>query len=132
MRALRRLCLFVVVLVAAGSLLVGASSPVVRHLKLTKAEPGLDSTITEAPGSVNLYFTNAPQARGSAIMLLNEAGEEVVLEDAVQDAENGKIIRAKVTGVIAPGSYDVAWRTMARDGHVVRGEYRFTFQPPNS
>jgi methionine-rich copper-binding protein CopC len=44
----------------------------------------------------------------------------------VRGAESEAPVTAPVTGTLAPGAYSVDWRTMAADGHVVRGTIRFT------
>ena len=40
--------------------------------------------------------------------------------------EDAKHLTAPVAATLAPGGYTVEWRTLARDGHVVNGEFGFT------
>jgi len=41
----------------------------------------------------------------------------------------GATVVAGVKGKMAAGTYTVAWRTMAKDGHVARGTFAFTVAP---
>jgi copper transport protein len=38
-------------------------------------------------------------------------------------------IAARIPSGLAPGQYSVAWRTASKDGHVIRGRYRFSYTP---
>jgi methionine-rich copper-binding protein CopC len=42
------------------------------------------------------------------------------------------VLNVAVTGAMRPGAHTVAWRTMSSDGHVVRGEFRFTLASANA
>jgi methionine-rich copper-binding protein CopC len=99
------------------------------HLRLVRAVPAADTTIAVAPTEVKLYFSEVPQVRVTTVKLINAAKQEFALGEAKADANDGKIVSAPVTTSVAAGTWTVTWRTMARDGHVVSGEYRFTLKP---
>ena len=99
----------------------------VRHLRLLRSEPGKDTTVTEAPRELRLWFSQRPEialttariSRGNHNAAVGRAvirpwdGEGVLVVIPIQDRlENGRHV--------------VSWRTMATDGHVITGEFAFT------
>lgn len=109
-----------------------AASALDFHLALSKAVPAADATVAVAPATIDLFFTQAPQVRASGLSLTLMGGDEVDVERVTADADDGKILHAKVAGEMAPGMYHVEWRAMAQDGHVVTGNYHFTLRPASS
>ncbi|MQA90665.1 MAG: hypothetical protein GEU90_10580 [Gemmatimonas sp.] len=132
MRRCRHSAIFSLAAFLVGGVLMGSGTPATLHLALSRAEPAVDGTVTSAPESINLFFTQAPQKGATAIRLVGAGDQEVALDEGKQDADDGKIVRASVTGTVAPGSYSVVWRTMATDGHVVRGDFEFAYRPDSS
>jgi len=122
-----KLTAFAAVLLFVG--IVAAGAPASLHLALSKAEPAVDSTITTAPSAISLFFTQAPQEGATAIRLVDSREQEVPLAEPKPDASDAKVIRAALTAPLPSGAYQVVWRTVASDGHVVRGDFRFTYRP---
>ena len=46
------------------------------------------------------------------------------------NADDASIFAAPVERTLPDGDYTVSWRTMAADGHVVRGDFGFTVRAP--
>ena len=46
----------------------------------------------------------------------------------IATAEDDKIVVASIPMRLEYGTYEVLWRAMARDGHVVRGDFQFEFR----
>jgi methionine-rich copper-binding protein CopC len=118
----RWLSLAVLVVVAGATPASG-----VRHLKLDRADPAVNGTVTQAPTAIRLYFSQAPQIKGTSVHVLDAKERAVPLADAHADPKDGKIVIADVKAAVIPGTYTVAWRAMAADGHVVKGDFRFTY-----
>jgi copper resistance protein C len=112
-----------------GGFLQGSAQPATLHLALSRAEPAIDGKVTAAPQAISLFFTQAPKAGATAIRLVDSADKAIAVGESKQDAADATIIRAPVTAAVAPGTYQVVWRTMASDGHVVSGDFRFTYAP---
>lgn len=108
------------------TLLVGltAAAPSL-HFKLDKSEPGQNAE-TLSPEAVKLWFSQVPQAKSTSIRLLDAGGDPVETGDVIQDSEDGRLQSVALLAKLAPGAYSVAWRSMASDGHVVRGDFAFT------
>ncbi len=94
-----------------------------RHLTLRRSSPS-DGTSVASPPEIRLWFSQEPQ-RGSTTLTLTGPGGTLSLGDVTVDPEDPKVFFARVQTPLAAGSYRVNWRTMASDGHVIRGEFAF-------
>lgn len=110
-------------LATTGLLFTGA-----MHTHLTKAEPGVDATVKEAPAQIRLWFNEPPEVAlsGATIVRADNSPVGVVKMAATDDSLS---VSGKVPVALAPGKYQVLWRTGSRDGHAVRGKYSFTYDP---
>jgi len=118
-----------ITLLAAAGLLLGARSTL--HTHLVKAEPAVDTTLSTAPKAVRLWFNTRPELAFSGATLLgtDNAPVAVVKLAATDDTLS---VAGAIPVTLAPGTYVVAWKTAATDGHVVRGRYSFTYTPAPS
>lgn len=93
------------------------------HLQLDRSSPEADAAV-ESPPEIRLWFSQVPQAEATSMRLIlnDQAVETEALEP---DPDDAAVFAASIPGPLEPGSYTVAWRTMAADGHVVRGDFRF-------
>lgn len=113
----------VVALMAAG--LAGARSAASEaHLRLVGSMPAKDTVLTASPGTLTLWFSQAPQLRLSRIRLQGPAGV-VKVGAVVVDPKDDKRLSSAVEAPLAPGRYTVAWRTASADGHPISGEIPF-------
>ncbi len=94
------------------------------HLKLDKSDPAKDAALSSAPTAVNLWFSQAVELPATKVTLTNSA-KQVIATKALQNAENGAVVAA-IDAPLAAGSYTVSWRTMAKDGHVIKGDFDFS------
>ena len=116
-------CLLVLALTLTGALDHRAI-----HFALSGSEPVAEATVPP-PGELRLWFTQAPQKNSMAIHLM--AGDEAVeTGPAMVDPEDGKAYSVTVGPDLEAGDYQIVWRAMGADGHVVRGEIPFSVQVP--
>ena len=94
------------------------------HFRLERTAPAADSTVAP-PEEVRLWFSEGAQEGATSIRLLDPAGELVTTGD-LWSSEDRSEHAVAVSGALANGRYTVAWRSMAGDGHVQRGEFQFT------
>ncbi|MHB1297732.1 MAG: copper resistance CopC family protein [Gemmatimonadaceae bacterium] len=99
------------------------------HLRLERSFPA-DSSVVAAPKSVQLWFSQATELGVTRVLVRSAAGDTVATSPLRRDAAPRSPIEAPFTGTLAPGAYTVDWRTMAGDGHVVRGTFMFTVRAP--
>lgn len=110
------LCFAIVAVLAVG---------VSAHLAVSKTMPADKSTVSESPARVQVWFTQQPSPRVSLLEMKGPAGEEIKLGD-IEIVGRDRSIAAAVRGTLAPGRYEVAWRTAGDDGHVMRGTFAFS------
>lgn len=110
-----------------ATLFVAATTAAVAplHFDLAKSVPENEATVHMLP-EVTLWFTEVPSEGSVLVHLIDPAGEPIDDLAALQDEEDGKIFHMATPDHLAPGAYQVSWRGMGPDGHVVRGEFGFT------
>jgi methionine-rich copper-binding protein CopC len=124
MRASIRLAVPVAVLVALST---SAAIAGTFHLRLVRAEPAVEGAVAQAPSEIRLFFSEAPNLKATSIRVTTEAGAAVESALPAADAKDAKVVYATLKSPAAPGTYTVNWRTTSNDGHLVRGEYHFTY-----
>ncbi|HEU4560422.1 MAG TPA: copper resistance CopC family protein [Longimicrobium sp.] len=129
MRAVRGMMVFAAAALVAGAA-VAARPAVTRaepatalHLHLLRSAPAADSTVA-SPAVVQLWFSEAPQVAVTSVRMTGPNGNAVRIGRVRTGADRSVV--ANVQGRLAPGRYSVAWRTMSRDGHAMRGTIPFT------
>ena len=109
------------VLLAAVPAIAGAS---MVHMKLSRSEPAANATLRASPTAVRLWFTQRPELTVTSVKLRTGTGagtvERALAPLARATADSSPIV-APVGAALAAGHYEVVWRTMARDGHVLNG-----------
>jgi copper resistance protein C len=119
-----------VALLGLAPILAGAAA---RHLKLIRSEPAANTALAISPTQVKLWFTQRPELTVTSIKLKSGTGATAVeraLAPLSRAAANGAPIVAPVGAALAAGHYEVVWRTMARDGHVLNGVIPFDVGAP--
>ena len=119
-RAAAALALIALPLAAAGA--------VAFHLKLNRSEPMANARLSASPTHVRLWFSQRPELTVTSVKIMSGEGATAVeraLAPLSRAAANGAPIVAPVGAALAPGHYEIAWRTMARDGHVLNGVIPF-------
>jgi len=108
--------------------LVGASAWTAPfHLHLLKSSPPANATVNGAPDSIRLWFSQTPELKVTTVTVTGPGSTSVPLAP-LASADSATVVAA-VKRKLSPGAYTVAWRTMARDGHVARGTFGFTVGP---
>ena len=117
--------------VAASALLllglVAARAPFHHHL--VKSLPAANATVDAVPDSIRLWFSQRPELAVTSVKVTGPGETTVGLAPLAQGDSAVVIAPVKAKGALVAGSYAVAWRTMAQDGHVVRGTFSFRVQP---
>ena len=110
----------------AGTSIAWGSSPAAVHVALRTSKPKANDTLTTAPRSIRLDFTQAIEIQLARLSLLRADSVAIQLGPArAADSTN----RALVTDIPSPlgaGTYRVTWSVTSRDSHTIRGEIPFT------
>ena len=94
------------------------------HLHLLKSTPAANATVTVAPDSIRLWFSQAPELKVTTVKVTGPGSAAVPL--APLASGDSSLVVAPVKAKLTAGAYTVVWRTMAKDGHVARGSFAFT------
>ena len=106
-------------------------SPVASaHAALVSSSPEADSVLQEFPTEITLEF-NEPLLviEGSSanwFTLTSPSGEVVPMGEPTLDG--ARIISPLTTSEMEQGRYRVEYRVVSSDGHVIKGEFGFTFK----
>jgi methionine-rich copper-binding protein CopC len=101
------------------------------HTRLVKSIPSKDTTLTESPASLQLWFSEPIELPISKVQLVGP-GNRVVPTARItrDDSKPDAPVVALLVTELAAGSYVVNWTAGAADGHAVKGAYRFTVKTP--
>ncbi len=99
------------------------ASPDLPHLRLVSSAPAADSVVAP-PTELRLTFSEAAQSGATSVHLVDGASRPITLGELKPSAD-GTVFRAAVEAPLTAGPYTASWRTMATDGHVVKGEINF-------
>ncbi len=108
-------------------LLISFSYPAYGHSTLVSATPGENAVLTEFPSEVSLTFNE------SLLEIGNENPNKVEVVNSMGDLLSGV---AKVSGpvisvpvqITGNDEYQVSYRVVSADGHVIEGSYSFNVQ----
>ena len=102
---------------------VAAASPAAAHTALVSTSPADGASLTDAPDAVTLTFSQPVNAELSAVEVTGPGGE--VRQQGPPDV-SGVTVTQPLAGLSSAGTYQVAWRVLAADGHPVSGTLSFT------
>lgn len=107
--------------------LVAAPRAAFAHARLVRSAPAAGATVALTPKMIQLWFSEAPETRLTIVTITSADGRVVRLEKPAAVPDTAISVSAAIDGVLAPGVYTVAWRTVAADdGHPSRGHFTFT------
>lgn len=101
------------------------AAPASAHDTLASATPAADTTISGDLDTVTLTFSEQPLAgleSGLVISVTGPNGAEVTTGTLEVDGST----LTKSVDITAPGTYNLAWRSVSVDGHPISGGYQFT------
>src|SRR5579862_2299220 len=101
------------------ALLLAAGSAAFAHAHLVTSSPADDSTLSTAPRTLVLEFSEA--ASVTVLALAGPGGAQQKLAPLPPDpAKRVSVALPPLT----PGDYVVTWRALGADGHVTSGKFR--------
>ena len=95
------------------------------HAILVDSRPAAGATVKPGKAALTLRFNSRIDAARSRIALVPQGKPETVLPIAHGDSPD----TLTATAELAPGAYVIRWQVLAIDGHITRGELRFTAAP---
>jgi methionine-rich copper-binding protein CopC len=101
------------------------AAPAWAHNSLAEASPAKNAMLTTAPAEVKLRFLQKLDPAATTITVTDAAARTVAM---AKPAIDGTTARVKFGEKPGNGSYTVAYDVTSRDGHKVKGSYRFAVQ----
>lgn len=120
MRINRLLATTFIALLSSFTFAVSASA----HTDVVSTSPADGAVIDVTPADVSITFSEPPIKEGAAILLADVSGTELPLGEVQFE---GASVKAAAPTDLPAGDYIVTWRVSAEDGHVLTGEFSFTF-----
>lgn len=113
-------------ILAVCALLVVMSAPAQAHTDLVSSAPRDGQTLKKAPQSVTLTFGEDLLPGGDKLVAKDDAGARIDLEATT----DGPRLSAPWPAQANAGTYKVAYRAVAADGHPLEGSITFTIAAP--
>jgi methionine-rich copper-binding protein CopC len=104
--------------------LVLLTSGFAMHLRLVKSAPRDGEVVTSIPTQIRLWFSQKPDVGLTTVKLLREDSTAIELGKVARTDDSLSVMIPLPTAIL-PGTYIVNWRSVSKDGHAVRGSYRF-------
>jgi copper transport protein len=102
------------------------------HAVLVRSIPAANTELLQAPGSIELWFSEPLEAEFSSVRLITSTGAEILPASHNVDPADPTHLTATLAAPLPPGFYTVAWRSLSRaDGHEWLGSYPFTVLNPD-
>jgi methionine-rich copper-binding protein CopC len=96
--------------------------PASAHTELVAGSPGPNDVLRDAATGLTLTFVSPLVPEGTQVLVRDPRG----VDHAGDVAVTGSTVDVPVTPLRRAGSYTVAYRAVAVDGHPVTGSYTFT------
>jgi copper resistance protein C len=106
--------------IAAVALMPGVT---LAHAIIVAAQPAMNSTVTPGELALNLHFNSRVDSRRSRLTLQRPDGTEMTVA-LVPAAPPG--VLAGLAQVTQEGRWTLRWQVLSLDGHLTRGEVRFS------
>jgi hypothetical protein len=103
-----------------------ASGIAAAHAVIIDSVPAVDAVVA-VDSDVTLHFNSRIDHQRSRLTLIAPDGSSSSLAITPDSAPD--IVAAKLAG-LAPGQYRLRWMVLAIDGHLTRGDIRFSVKAP--
>lgn len=109
-------------LLAAVAIGLADAAPAFAHDELLGSSPEHGEVLDDAPAVIELEFSNDIIEMGTAVVVVDAAGEELDVEEPVI---SGRTVTATLPTDVADGEYQARWRAVSADGHPIEGTIDF-------
>ena len=99
------------------------------HGALKSSVPPAGSHLDRVPREIRLTFNENAERAFTRITLVGADGTRIGMGPLTIPSDSPRVAFATITDVLRPGVYTVQWQFGGRDGHPVRGSFKFTVAP---
>ena len=108
-------------------LLLTSGQPAFSHSIITSSIPEKESSIKSAVPAVIVCFNENIGHEYRALTVTDESGNRFDDDPIEQINKDQELCLKKQLKPLIPGNYEVRYRVLSNDGHVVSGKYNFSF-----
>ena len=120
----RQSALSYAILLGVSAAVIALSSGIARaHAIVVTAQPAMNSTVAQGELEIRLDFNSQIDRKRSRLSLQRPDGSELVIAPAPDGPAGVLAGRAQAT---LSGRWKVRWQVLSLDGHITRGEVRFS------
>ena len=113
------------VLVVAALMALFTVAPAAAHTSLISTDPADGQTLKKPPATVSLRFAEPLLDAGARMVAKDTAGATIDLGSA---QVQGQTLTAQWPATADSGTYTVAYRAVAGDGHPLEGRFSFSIE----
>jgi copper resistance protein C len=106
---------------------LGLPVTALAHAFPVRSEPRVGWTIKSSPEKVTIWFDGEIEPAFSTITVYDSAKQQVDKGNSHVSAADSRILETDVPP-LAPGTYRVYWKVLAKDTHVTEGDFSFTIE----
>lgn len=108
----------------ASILVIAVTAPASAHTDLITTNPTDGKTLSAPPSEVSMRFGEDLLSGGERLVAISPDGQKIPLDASVQGPE----VSAAWPAAQSAGTYAVAYRVVAEDGHPLEGRISFTIE----
>lgn len=108
---------------ALSLLLLGFAAAAYAHFKVAKTEPADGAVVDRPVRDLRVWFSQEPDVALSKLELHGPSGE---MQVQGVHTMGEKDLMGSVVGTMPDGEYTAKWQAAGDDGHVLKGEWKFT------
>jgi putative copper export protein/methionine-rich copper-binding protein CopC len=116
-------------LLAAALACVLAPSAAAAHTRIERTAPADGDTARDAVREVRIRFSQGVESELTTLTLLR-GGVQLATGGAVLPESSRREYVLALSDALPSGAYEVRWRTVGGDGHVLQGTFRFVVELP--
>ena len=94
------------------------------HAFPVRSDPRVGWTVAPSPLKVTIWFDGELEPAFSTITVYNSAKQQVDKGNSRVNGPGANVLEVDLT-LLAPGTYHVYWKALAKDTHVTEGDFTF-------
>jgi len=99
-------------------------TPAQAHAFPLRSDPRVGWTVATPPPKVTIWFDGELEPAFSTITVYNSAKQQVDKGNSRVNGPDASVLEVDLTP-LAPGTYHVYWKALAKDTHVTQGDFTF-------
>jgi copper resistance protein C len=107
-------------------ILSGAAFQTLAHAHAfpVRSDPRVGWTVAASPPKMTIWFDGELEPAFSTITVYNSAKQQVDKGNSRVNGPDASVLEVDLTP-LAPGTYHVYWKALAKDTHVTEGDFTF-------